>query len=52
MGYHLSGHGLSAAEEIASLKDVMGEMRQAVESAKARNSRGIAGKKLPELEAS
>ncbi|BGP14266.1 hypothetical protein JCM10213_005842 [Rhodosporidiobolus nylandii] len=35
LGFHLSGHGLSLEDEVASLSTVMGEMRQVVERARA-----------------
>ncbi|GAA5988718.1 hypothetical protein JCM11641_005154 [Rhodosporidiobolus odoratus] len=41
VGYHLSGHGLSVSDEVASLRTVMGEMRTVV--AEARKVRGSGG---------
>ncbi|GAA5893001.1 hypothetical protein JCM6882_006913 [Rhodosporidiobolus microsporus] len=42
IGFHLSGHGLSIEDEVASLKTVMGEMRGVVEAAR-KGSRGGSG---------
>ncbi|GAA6018834.1 hypothetical protein JCM10207_000256 [Rhodosporidiobolus poonsookiae] len=46
VGFHLSGHGLSVADEVASLRTVMSEMRGTLEQARSRNVRaGGAGRR-------
>ncbi|GAA5838410.1 hypothetical protein JCM11251_004928 [Rhodosporidiobolus azoricus] len=42
VGFHLSGHGLSVADEVASLQTVMGEMRGVVEDARRSSGGGRA----------
>ncbi|GAA6048991.1 hypothetical protein JCM3770_005429 [Rhodotorula araucariae] len=54
VGFHLSGHGLSVEQEVASLKTVMGEMRSTLDAARQRSS-GASGRRrkraqeLPEV---
>ncbi|GAA6043917.1 hypothetical protein JCM8097_004109 [Rhodosporidiobolus ruineniae] len=53
VGFHLSGHGLSVADEVASLQLVIGEMREVVEAARATRGGGSGRRKgrVAELEA-
>lgn len=46
VGYHLAGHGLSASDEITSLKNVMNEFRSTLVEVKQSRRSGVPRSKL------